>query len=393
MAAAKPPLRLSLTLSGGASLGAYEAGAAAALALAVRHLDDEAGQEASIDAIGGASAGALVAMFTAHALLEGLDPEELLHRAWVERVTLPLLRSGGSKALLSFDELREGLPELLSDRVSGEATDGEIDLRQNRSLALHIQVTGLRGNTYPIRGLRSDQPLKGVTYADWCEFELKPGAGAKQILEPKGHAPLDFVLASAASPGGFAPQLIDRSVDEKSYRRRGIDNFPDSGHLWYSDGGLLGSQPMSRVIAAARSVHGRRDDALAAHLLIDPRSETAETEVWCDPEADPSWQEGGSRALGVLSQQALFDDLRHIEKVNSRIEWTDRLAEQLDGALGKKADGILREFLAHVEDELEGMRSGEERRSEPRMAIAARSFTERSARSQGRWARSGSRLT
>ncbi len=71
MAAAKPPLRLSLTLSGGASLGAYEAGAAAALALAVRHLDQQQGQEASIDAIGGASAGALVAMFTAHALLEG----------------------------------------------------------------------------------------------------------------------------------------------------------------------------------------------------------------------------------------------------------------------------------------------------------------------------------
>ena len=72
-----PPLRLSLTLSGGASLGAYEAGAAAALALAVRHLDQGDDQEASIDAIGGASAGALVALFTAYALLEGLDPEEL----------------------------------------------------------------------------------------------------------------------------------------------------------------------------------------------------------------------------------------------------------------------------------------------------------------------------
>lgn len=350
-----PPLRLSLTLSGGASLGAYEAGAAAALALAVRHLDQQPGQQASIDAIGGASAGALVALFTAHALLEGLDPEELLHETWVKRVTLPLLRSNGSKALLSFEELREGLPEVLADRGSSGANG----LRQDRPLALHIQVTGLRGNTYPIRGLRSDDPLRGVTYADWCEFELEPGGGASQILEPKGHAPLDFVLASAASPGGFAPQLIDRSADAESYRRRGIDNFPESGHLWYSDGGLLGSQPLSRVIAAARSLHGRRDDAVGVHLLIDPRSETAETELWCDPKADPSWQEGGSRALGVLSQQSLFDDLRHIEKVNSRIEWTERLADELEGALGKKANEILSGFLEHVESELEGMRSGE----------------------------------
>ena len=116
------PLRLYLTLSGGASLGAYEAGAAAGLALAARYLDTEEDQEATIDAIGGASAGSLVSFFTAHALMEGLDPEALLHEAWVERVTLPLLRSEDSKSLLSFDELRERLPEVL-DRDGPAAPD------------------------------------------------------------------------------------------------------------------------------------------------------------------------------------------------------------------------------------------------------------------------------
>src|SRR5919106_6432778 len=136
------PLRFYLTLSGGASLGAYEAGAAAGLVLAARYLDAEESQETSVDAIGGASAGALVSFFTAHALLEGLDPEALLHETWVERVTLPLLRAKDSNALLSFDELRERVPEVLASDGPAAADRDGIDYRQGRPLALHVQVTG-----------------------------------------------------------------------------------------------------------------------------------------------------------------------------------------------------------------------------------------------------------
>jgi hypothetical protein len=64
----------------------------------------------------------------------------------------------------------------------------------------------------------------------------------------------------------------------------------------------------------------------------------------------------------VLSQQSLFDDLRHIEKVNSRIEWTERLADELDGELGEGAEEALRGFLEHIQGELEEMRSGEDQR-------------------------------
>src|SRR5215208_4021834 len=152
-------LRLSVTHSGGASLGAFEAGAAAGLALATRYLDAEEGQEVTVDAIGGASAGALVSFFTSHALLEGLDPEALLHETWVERVTLPLLRANDSNALLSFDELRKRVPEVLASDGPSSPDRDSIDYRQQRPLALHVQVTGLRGLTYPIQGLRDDAPV------------------------------------------------------------------------------------------------------------------------------------------------------------------------------------------------------------------------------------------
>jgi predicted acylesterase/phospholipase RssA len=57
MAGADGPLRISVSLSGGASLGAYHAGGLAALATALQaEQDDDRGVR--LDAIGGASAGA-----------------------------------------------------------------------------------------------------------------------------------------------------------------------------------------------------------------------------------------------------------------------------------------------------------------------------------------------
>jgi len=340
-----------VTLSGGASLGAFEAGAAAGLALATRYLDAEEGQEVTVDAIGGASAGALVSFFTAHALLEGLDPEALLHETWVERVTLPLLRANDSNALLSFDELRKRVPEVLASDGPSSPDRDSIDYRQQRPLALHVQVTGLRGLTYPIQGLRDDAPVRGATYADWGRFELRPGGGSQQMVEPTGRSPLDFVLASAASPGGFAPQLLDRRHDVPTYEQHGIENFPDSGHLWYTDGGLLGARPLGRVIAAGEELHGAEEDARRLHLLVDPRSENAALDMWSDPEAKPSWQSGASRALAILSEQSLFDDLRRIAEENARIEWADRLADRLAGSLDDDAASALREFIAETGSE------------------------------------------
>ena len=80
-----PKLRLSLTIPGAVSLGAYEGGALAALILAARTLGEE---NVLIDTIASASAGSITALLTARALLRGCSPTDLLGAAWVEsRVT------------------------------------------------------------------------------------------------------------------------------------------------------------------------------------------------------------------------------------------------------------------------------------------------------------------
>ena len=351
---ARKPLRLSLTLSGGASLGAFEAGAAAALITAWRNLRLEQDVDASIDSIGGASAGAIVGLFSAHCVLSGADPVALLREAWVEKVSLSLLRGRTADAPLSFDDLREDLPQLFDDQPpeSGQA--------QDRSLALQISLTGLRGLAYPIGGRSRSEPIRGVTYADWGRFELEPGGDTTQLLEPEGASPLDFVLASASSPGGFAPALVDRSGDADGYVERGIEDFPEDARLWYTDGGLVASQPIGRTFAAGRMLHGQEPDAQHLNLLIDPRSEvSAGDEPWSDPESKLSWQTGTSRALAILSQQDLFEDLRRIEKDNSRLGWIDELVAELSPQLKRGSDEKLREFIEGVRSELAEVRSDE----------------------------------
>jgi predicted acylesterase/phospholipase RssA len=355
----QPQLRISITLSGGAALGAYQAGAMAALLVALQHLLETDADCIWLDAIGGASAGALVALFSAHALLEGIEPVELLHEAWVERVSLDLLRSRASGAPLGFDRLRQGLWQLLAPEGAG--TIRRVLGRQARPLGLHIALTGLQGLTYPLSGLRREAAITATTYADWGQFELQPGGVGAALFEPAGASPIDFVLASAAHPGGFGPELLDRRRDAAQYQTHRILNFPDSGHIWYTDGGLIQSNPLGQVLEAARRVDraaARATDARRVNILIDPHSEDPSGATrWTDPEHRPDWTSAVARALAILPAQVLYDDLRRVEKVNSRLAWTQVLMDALLPHLREEATKALDRVLDRIDSERESLLS------------------------------------
>ncbi len=346
------PLRVSLTLSGGASLGAYQAGATAALLVALEHVRDEHGVDVHVDAIGGASAGAIVGMMAAYSLLEGVSGCDVLHEAWVERVSIDTLLRRNSRGPLSLEGVRAELPEMLRE--------GRRASRQEHPLMLHVSLTGLRGLTYDLHGLRSDEPVPAVTYADWKDFELRPGGGPGQFFEPRLASPLDAVLASASHPGAFAPRVLDRREDRDEYERQGITNLPRSGWLWYSDGGLVQSEPLGRTVAAARRVEGT-EDAHRLTMLIDPRGEEpTDAEEWSDRDYDATWAGGMSRALEVLPEQSLYEDLRKLQRDNRRVEWMGDLLDALDGRVDEQAAGALREVLGRIASERAELRGDDE---------------------------------
>jgi predicted acylesterase/phospholipase RssA len=344
-------LRVTLTLSGGASLGAYQAGATAAVLVALEHVRDEHGVDVRVDAVGGASAGAIVGLMAAYSLLEGVSGCDVLHEAWVERVSIDTLLRRRSRGPLSLEGVRAELPELLAHAKRSPA--------QGHPLALHVALTGLRGLTYELDGVRRDEPVSAVTFADWKDFVLEPGGGPDQYFEPKLRSPLDAVLASASHPGAFAPRVLDRREDRDAYEAEGVTNLPRSGWLWYTDGGLVQSEPIGRTLSAARRIEGPAD-AYRLNLMIDPRSEEpSDAEEWSDRDYDATWVGGLSRALAVLPEQALYDDMRRLQRDNRRLKWLAELERIVDEHLDERAAEGLRGLIEMIERDREAVRAGD----------------------------------
>lgn len=327
-----PPLRLTMTLPGSASLGAFQAGAVAGVSVGLLALR-RCGRTVHLDAVGGSSAGAIVSVLATHALLSGRDVPSLLRRAWVDEVDVGLLRSGDRHAPLGFDELRERMHDFLGDE---DRHPRDVHEPLTSPVTLQVGLTSLLGFTtrVPTGGAESS----ALSYADFAEFELTPGSPRDEILEPSGSSPLDAMVASASHPGAFAPRVLDRSDRRGDYEARGVTNFPASGRLWYTDGGLVERHPIGRVLAAAR----RRAGAAAGtrlHVVVDPRgSGPSGDDEWCDVDDGKSWVSGVRRSLSVLPTQALHDDLRGVASTNRRLDAVRRLADDLEAVLPDDVD-------------------------------------------------------
>ena len=105
-------LRLSLTIPGAVSLGAYEGGALAALIIASKSLGEDT---LVIDSIAAASAGSITGLLTARSLLRGVDPVKLMAAAWVENVSFDAMKTHSTDSPLSSSALTG-----MADKVLGE---------------------------------------------------------------------------------------------------------------------------------------------------------------------------------------------------------------------------------------------------------------------------------
>jgi hypothetical protein len=115
------PLRIALSATSGASLGAIEAGAVAGLLVALQRLNEGdacrgAPPSDRLDAVGATSAGAMVGLLGTRALLAGLDPVHVLPEAWMRRASLRRVTRGRADAPLSMTGVRADAIHLLDPR-------------------------------------------------------------------------------------------------------------------------------------------------------------------------------------------------------------------------------------------------------------------------------------
>ena len=319
------PLRLTMTLPGSASLGAFQAGAVAALSEVLYELR-ERDQAVSVAAIGGASAGSIVGLLFVHALMTGRDVTSLMFDAWVDNIDVDLLRSEDASAPLGFERLRSEMRSFLEDT---EEHPYDARPRLEEGAGLHISLTSLLGFETMVESEVSDSSKSSsLSFADWISFGLEPGHEPSTLFEPEGGSMIDAVLVSAAHPLAFAPRSLDRSPDRDAYEERGITNFPPEGVLWYSDGGLVESEPIGSILRSAREAAGSSPSRWL-HFVVDPRSSGPSSgEDWAASDGNHSWLGGLRRAISIVPSQSLQDDIRRIGEINDRLLAVDQAVDE-----------------------------------------------------------------
>jgi predicted acylesterase/phospholipase RssA len=354
-------LRIALTISGAVALGAYEGGALAALLCAIRELSQGDDPAVRIDAIGGASAGSITGLLAARCLLEGIDPVYVMREAWVERDSLSVMRTVKPDEPLSLDALRRASIDLLDPRDRVGRPAHRVKPRQQVPIRMVMALASLRGLEYRVPSLSRRRPVRATTSLDWATFTFTSGQAVHELTEPPRASATDVALASAANALAFRPVLLDRSGDEASYRARGIVNFPPSKQLWYTDGGILDSEPLTRTLDLVREVdQDTSPDTRRVQVLVHPNPTGAPTgTAWADPQSSPTWLATLLRARDLQRTQSVYDDLLHLEQLNTRLEWTGRLFDEIGPVLdGLDADSAssLREALMRATGVIEGQR-------------------------------------
>jgi hypothetical protein len=169
---------------------------------------------------------------------------------------------------------------------------------------------------------------------------------------------------------------------QQRYRENGIEHFPPSKQLWYTDGGTIDNEPLGRALGMTEELDDAGGsplgDASRLHLLItpDPSPPIVGNDYWSLAEPKPTWTRTGLRTLKLLRVQRLYDDLRTVEKTNSRINWTRQLEQTLVDLLQRPRDDpahALNEFAADIQAQKAVLKTSDDQRvteAEPRSELA-----------------------
>src|SRR6266852_3094846 len=217
--------RLAITIKGGVSLGAYEAGALhQSLALIARNNAIDGSTKWYVDVITGASAGSMTAASTAVALIAGPDvnPPNPFYSAWVQDVSVSALMPAGNSNIRDnlFDATR--LDQIAARNVRLPFNALHPHPAFNPATVLKLAFTLSRLQTQP------------TTVPTW--------AGK---LAYKEYA----AIASGSFPIAFEPRCLRR------WKNNGWVNF------YFVDGGLYDNDPVGEAINVAHETDWSDEDA------------------------------------------------------------------------------------------------------------------------------------
>jgi Patatin-like phospholipase len=333
-------LRLSLTIPGAVSLGAYEGGALAALLITAQTLGEDV---LVIDSIGAASAGSMTALMTAQVLLQGKDPVALMSSAWVDQASFGAMKGTGDYPL-SSDALT-GIAEQILGAPAPTAAKRTVK-PQTVPVQVSLSLTSLAGLTYKVADLQRPDvpPIAATTFQDWYDHEFT--TETTDWVDQAQRA-----IASGSNAMGFPAKRINRHGDGPAYAAAGLEGFTDD--FWYTDGGTTDNEPLGRTIDLSGQIESDDDRLyLLIHYDTGPSGPHTSSPWSGTNETPPPFVKTATRALHAQTTQSIFDDLKKLQKTNARLAWTSNIAPALTAALKQavEAHGVPADVAEQVRD-------------------------------------------
>lgn len=253
--------RVAISISGAASLGAFEGGA---LAEIVRQLELHNRRHPDrpfvIDAVAGTSAGALSTVILARELYaptwdvtrSDYPDSSLYYRAWVQDIDLTLLLPLDWKHLekepfaLRPDVIRDIARRRVGTEVPGMGGGPPLGIAPD-TLVFGVTLANVEGLQYNVHF--GDRPIPVRFYAESRSFVLSDEGRRLTFLQDPGTTAswwddvIASAIASAAVPFAFPPVRLDRRDAEYEFIP---ENLSGEGYQ-YVDGGFFNNDPIDIV--------------------------------------------------------------------------------------------------------------------------------------------------
>jgi hypothetical protein len=271
-----PRLRLSLTIPGAVALGAYEAGALAALIVAAKELGEDV---LVIDSIASASAGSTSGLRAAQSLLSAIDPIEHLSSEAAGNVS--------------------PAPGLPSPR------------RQKEPIWLSLALA------VPADPTCAPELRHEEVEADWYILTLTNTVSPQEYL-----AYADAAIAAGSTAEGSPVSTRNLLGEDPRGEEAGLLTLPEDGLFWYTDGGTVENEPLNRTIELA---DGIASDDERLYLVINPDPAFPARSLSNDWGADaqrPQVARAGAFAIDMHDAPSIYEELERVRGANAQLEET-----------------------------------------------------------------------
>ncbi len=325
-------------ISGGVSLGAYEAGVMYALLIAQRKGKIEKTFNINIPAISGTSAGSITALISSYIITDGLSPY-ILKEIWVdlmdidiflqEKTTNAILSRKGilnyAKKALKKDALcKEKEVSVCAENMKRGCKDKSCPFVVQKQVVISMTLTNLFGRREYLN--KENKEREEIVYKDSVKFVKRRGENKTIWFE--------YAMASSSVPVVFPYVTLKRKKKEYPYLVK--DVYSDTILFDYVDGGLMNNRPVNFAVDMAFESNAEEPHI----LLIEPdinKEEKKET-----------------KPLSILSRVMLklsafrdiVEEVRNIEKTNKKIDALEsfyaKLANAIDSLENKE---IFREYF------------------------------------------------